>query len=195
MLSPIRIDSTVVFPQPGVAEQADELALGDVQGEVADDDRGAGRRVVRLAELGDLDEGRHAGQLAAPAGAQELHDALACLLVGRGQAQVPPLARAGQPDLDGRAEDGAGARGHRIDAVGEENRLVDVVGDQNDRRAAHAPDPEQLVLQGGPRQRVEGAERLVHEEHLRLHAEAAGHGHPLAHAPRQLARAACRRLA
>ncbi len=46
-----------------VAEEADELALVHVQGEVADDDRRTGRRVVRLAELGDLDEGGH-GQLA-----------------------------------------------------------------------------------------------------------------------------------
>jgi hypothetical protein len=39
-----------------VAEEADELALVDVEGEVADDDRRARRRLVRLAELGDLDE-------------------------------------------------------------------------------------------------------------------------------------------
>jgi hypothetical protein len=42
-----------------VTEQAHEFALGDVQGEVADDDRRAGWRVVRLADLGDLDEGGH----------------------------------------------------------------------------------------------------------------------------------------
>jgi hypothetical protein len=39
-----------------VAEEADELTLVDVEGEVADDDRRARRRLVRLAELGDLDE-------------------------------------------------------------------------------------------------------------------------------------------
>src|SRR5262249_35151672 len=44
---------------PGVAEQADELPLVDVQREVAHDDRGATWRVVRLAELCDLAEGCH----------------------------------------------------------------------------------------------------------------------------------------
>src|SRR5206468_12110225 len=39
-----------------MAEEADEFAFVDVEGEVADDDRRARRRLVRLAELGDLDE-------------------------------------------------------------------------------------------------------------------------------------------
>jgi hypothetical protein len=39
-----------------VAEEADELALVDVEREVADDDRRARRRLIRLAKLGDLDE-------------------------------------------------------------------------------------------------------------------------------------------
>ena len=43
----------------GMAKQADELALVDVQREVAHDDRRARRRLVRLAELRDLDEGFH----------------------------------------------------------------------------------------------------------------------------------------
>ena len=44
------------LPAAGVTEQADELALRDLQREVAHDDGRAVRGVVRLAQLGDLDE-------------------------------------------------------------------------------------------------------------------------------------------
>ena len=86
----------------------------------------------------------------------------------------------------------AGPGGHRVDAIGEQDGLVDVVGDEDHGRAALVPDAHQLVLQGGARERVQRAERLVHQQHLRVHGQAARHRHALAHAAGQLARALAR---
>ena len=49
-----------------------------------------------------------------------------------------------------------------------------------------------LVLQRRARQRVERAERLVEQQHLRVHRQRARHRHALAHAAGELAPAACR---
>src|SRR5262249_48588468 len=47
-----------------VSDDTDDLASPDLEREVADDDRRPGRRLVRFAELGDLDEGRSHALLA-----------------------------------------------------------------------------------------------------------------------------------
>src|SRR3954454_4832649 len=96
-------------------------------------------------------------------------------------------ARAVEADVDDLA-DPAGARAHDGDALPQEDRLVDVVGDEEDRRAGALPDPEQPLLEQLAGLRVEGAERLVHEQHLRLDRQAPRDRDPLLHAAGQLAR-------
>ncbi len=59
------------------------------------------------------------------------------------------------------------------DAVAHLHRLVDVVGDEHDRLAHLLLKPQELVLQPGARDGVDGAERLVHEQHRRIGRERA----------------------
>jgi hypothetical protein len=102
---------------------------------------------------------------------------------------MAPLSRPRQPHLDGGSEDGVRPGRHRVDPIGEQDRFVHVVRDQDHGRPALAPDPQELVLQCGAGERVERAERLVHQQELRPHGEAAGYCHALPHAARELARA------
>ena len=62
---------------------------------------------------------------------------------------------------------------HDGDAVAEADRLLHVVGDEHDRRRKLALDRLEVVLGLGPHQRVEGAERLVHQQQFRLGRERA----------------------
>ena len=80
------------------------------------------------------------------------------------------------------------------DAVGELDGLVDVVGDEHDRLAHPPLEVEQLVLQPGPHDRVDGAERLVHQQHRRVGGERPGHADPLLLAARELGRVAVEQL-
>ena len=56
----------------------------------------------------------------------------------------------------------------------DEDRLVDVVGDEHDRLVELALQPEELALQLGPHDRVDRAERLVHQQDVRVGGEGAG---------------------
>src|SRR6185312_1831442 len=56
--------------------------------------------------------------------------------------------------------------GEDDDARAEEDRLGDAVGDEEDRLARFLPDPEQLEVHLLARQRIERAERLVHQHEL-----------------------------
>ncbi len=78
---------------------------------------------------------------------------------------------------------------HR-DAVAQLHRLVDVVGDEDDRLAQPPLEREQLVLQPVARDRVDGAERLVHEQQRRVRGERARDAHALALAAAELRRIA-----
>ena len=94
-------------------------------------------------------------------------------------------ARPRDVDLDDLA-DAAGSRAHDAHRVGEQDRLVDVVRDERDRAAMALPELGQEALRAGPRERVERAERLVHEQHLRVVRERARDRHALLHAAREL---------
>ncbi len=72
------------------------------------------------------------------------------------------------------------------DSVAHLDRLVDVVGDEDHRLADLAVEPPQLVLQPEARDRVERAERLVHQQHGRVCRERAGEPDALALAAGQL---------
>ena len=63
---------------------------------------------------------------------------------------------------------------------------ADVVGDEDDRLAAEVPEVEEVGLELRAGLGVEGAERLVHEDHGRVVDERADEGRALAHAARQL---------
>src|SRR5690606_17336904 len=68
-------------------------------------------------------------------------------------------------DLDGL---GDAAVGHDHDAVRQQQRLLDRVRHEQDRLAGLLPDADELDLHLVAGDRVERAERLVHEQHARL---------------------------
>ena len=76
------------------------------------------------------------------------------------------------------------------DAVAQADRLADVVGDEQDGEPPANPlaDPVELVVEQVAGHRVERAERLVHQQHVRLLGQRAGERDPLAHAAGQLVR-------
>ena len=82
---------------------------------------------------------------------------------------------------------------HR-DLVAELDRLVDVVGDEQDRLAELGLQPEELVLQLLADDRVDRAERLVHQHHRRVGGERPGHADALLLAAGELVRVAAGEL-
>ena len=102
------------------------------------------------------------------------------------------LVRRPVVDLARRADllDRAGV--HDRDPVGDLHRLLLVVGDEHGRHALLVVQPPQPGAQLGADGRVERAERLVEQQHLRLDRERAGQRHPLALAARELRAAAAR---
>ena len=74
---------------------------------------------------------------------------------------------------------------HR-DAVAHLDRLVDVVGDEDDGLADLALQAQELVLQALAVDRVDRAERLVHEHERRVGGQRAGHADALALAAAEL---------
>jgi hypothetical protein len=78
---------------------------------------------------------------------------------------------------------------HR-DAIAHLDRLVDVVGHEEDRLADRGLEPQELVLKTLAVDRVDGAERLVHEHHAGVRGQGARHPHALLLSPRELGRIA-----
>ena len=78
---------------------------------------------------------------------------------------------------------------HR-DLVAELDRLVDVVGDEHDGLAQLALQAQELVLQLLAHDRVDGAERLVHQHHRRVGGQRPGDADALLLAAGQLGRVA-----
>src|SRR6266850_1409857 len=95
------------------------------------------------------------------------------------------VARAGKVDAHLLA-DARGAGGEDDDAVAEEYRFLDVVGDEDDGLARALPELDELFLHGLARLRVEGAEGLVHQQHLGIDRQHARQRHALLHSARQL---------
>src|SRR5262245_25958669 len=84
-----------------------------------------------------------------------------------GDAPVLDATRSRQVDVEGGC-DASGPAGQQHDPVAEAGRLAHVVGDEQDRGAGRPPDRLQLVVHGVARHRVERAERLVHQQHVRV---------------------------
>src|SRR5207253_655735 len=74
------------------------------------------------------------------------------------------------------------------DAVADLDRLVDVVGDEDDGLPQLLLEPEELVLEAGPDDRIDRAEGLVHQHQRRVRRECPRETHALALAPGELGR-------
>ena len=86
----------------------------------------------------------------------------------------------GRPDLDDAPVL------HDRDAGPQPDGLVQIVGDEEGRLVQLLGELEELVLQLTADQGIEGAEGLVHQEHIGIRGECAGEPHPLLHAAGQL---------
>ena len=84
----------------------------------------------------------------------------------------------------------AGPRAEHGHALAQVDGLVDAVGDEDDGLAGGLPDPQEFVLELFAGLGVQGGERFVHQQDVRLVGEAAGDGHALLHAAGQLVRVA-----
>ena len=124
-------------------------------------------------ELGD-------GEPAQPGGGA---DEVGHEVVGRVAEQLGRRAELGQP----------AALGHHRDLVAHLHGLVDVVGDQDDGLAEVALQPQELVLEPCPDDRVDGRERLVHQQHRRVGGQRAGDADALLLAAGELVRDSGRR--
>ena len=82
--------------------------------------------------------------------------------------------------------DAAGPAAQQHDAIGQAGRFAHVVRDEDDREARRQEDAFKLVVQKVAGHGVERAERLVHEEHVGILGEGAGHRYALAHAAGEL---------
>ena len=134
----------------------------------------------------------------------------ACTMIGSMQLEVADAAErealepAIRPDeaLDELGRRVGQDRGRRVvlgedpaaledrDPVAHLDRLVDVVGDEHDRLAHLLLEPEELVLEPLAADRVDRAERLVHQHDRRIGRQRASHADTLSLAARQLARVA-----
>ena len=83
---------------------------------------------------------------------------------------------------------------HDRDPVAEQDGLVDVVGDEDDGLAEVALEALELLLERAAADGVDGAERLVHQQHGRVGGERAGDPDALLLAARELARVAVRHV-
>ena len=86
--------------------------------------------------------------------------------------------------------DAAGARRHHDDAVGEQHRLVDRVRDEQHGLAGLHPQLFEIDAHLLARERIERAERLVHQQQRRIVDQRAHDRGALAHAAGELARPA-----
>ena len=82
----------------------------------------------------------------------------------------------------------AGPGGQHDDARAEEHGLGDAVGDEHDRLLRLLPDAQQLKVHLLARQRIERAERLVHQDQLRIVDQRARDRGALLHAAGELVR-------
>ncbi len=122
-----------------------------------------------------------------PSSASLLQVEVPLALVGTDEAGHEVVGRVGE-DLGRGARLGdhpALAEDHHL--VREDEGLVDVVGDEDDRLAQLALQPVQLDLQVGPDDRVDGPERLVHQQDVGVAGQRAGNADALLLPTRELA--------
>ena len=101
-----------------------------------------------------------------------------------------PVGRRGQQPLGGVQLGDLPARPEDGDLVAHLDGLLDIVGDQHHGLVQLRLEPEELILQGGSDNRVDRAERLVHQQHRRVGGQRPGHPDPLLLPAGQLVRVA-----
>ncbi len=154
----------------GVAvDPADRSALV-VQGQLPAPVR---ESVAHRAQL-DGPRGAQAEAAQAPVAAEEGGHAV----VGGGGEQRVRVGELGDPAVL--------AQYHHL--VAESDGLLDVVGDEQHRLVQLGLQPQQLLLEPGTHHRVDGAERLVHQQHRRVGGQGARHADALLLAAGQLER-------
>jgi hypothetical protein len=77
---------------------------------------------------------------------------------------------------------------HHRNAIPEPHRLVDVMGDEDDGLVQLGLEVQELLLQLAADDRINGAERFVHQEQRGVGRQGPRHAHPLLLAPRELIR-------
>ncbi len=77
---------------------------------------------------------------------------------------------------------------HDGDAVAQLERLVQVVRDEHDGLVKIGLERDELVLHLPAYERVEAAERLVHQQHVGVHRQRPGESYPLLHPPAHFVR-------
>jgi hypothetical protein len=77
------------------------------------------------------------------------------------------------------------------DPIGQVYSLVYCVRDEEDCARINPRDAHQLLLHDDTRLRIEGAERLVHQQRLRIQHVGAGNGHALLHPAGELMGIGC----
>ena len=82
--------------------------------------------------------------------------------------------------------DAAGAGAHDHHTLGQDDGLLHVVGDEEAGLLLLLPGVEQLLLQLGAGLGVQGAEGLIHQQHLGVDGIGPGDGHALLHAAGEL---------
>ncbi len=82
--------------------------------------------------------------------------------------------------------DAPGSAGHHDDPIAQEQRLPHVVGDEDDRLMSGGPDRLKELVHLGASLRVEGCERLIHQQHLRIHRQGTGQTDPHPHSAGEL---------
>ncbi len=124
---------------------------------------------------------------------EEVHDVIAEVVVTVQVVQAGAGALAGQRvvyDFRDATRHIAGAGftavAHQQDAVSQQDGLVHVVRDHENRLMRLAHDGHQLVLNGAARERVQRAEGLVEQQHLRLDGKCPRDADALLHAAGEL---------
>ncbi|MNZ54927.1 hypothetical protein D3C78_728400 [compost metagenome] len=97
------------------------------------------------------------------------------------------IVRGVEDDLLGRPHLNNRAVLHDRDPVADTNRFVQIVSDEYCRLAQFLGQLAELILQLPANQRVERAERLIHQDHFRVCGDCPGKPYPLLHAPGQFA--------
>ena len=103
--------------------------------------------------------------------------------------KVRTVALARTRDIDDdRAFNSAGPWRHDDNAVAHVDCFIDVVGDEEHCGSARFPETEDFILHSHPCERVESAEWLVEQKHLRVIDQCPGERDALCHATRKVMR-------
>lgn len=95
--------------------------------------------------------------------------------------QFEPVPRSQGINLPNPADSRSRSVRERDNSIAQEDRFVYVVRDHYNRGRGLFHDANQFVLKARLGQRIERAERLVQQQHLRLDRKSASDAHPLLH--------------